>query len=287
MAKGCSFFIGDNMTKEEKAIRNEQMRQYKAEGHTMAEVAEKFNLHEGTVTQICKGIAPQYRPCKIYRNQYSRSDYDRLGNCKKIIENANKDFEYVGGFTTVDGHVDIKCKKCGYTFSISLITLRHKSKNHKCPECSRRIKERAKIRERERKKRIKASEKLLNKTLVQTAMKFCEVCGNPFLGTNKKKYCSLRCQHQNKWMMKDGYRYKFSLKELYDRDAGVCYICGGLCDWEDKQVVNGVWIYGNNYPSRDHVIPKSKGGENSWDNLRLAHRLCNSRKRDIPLSENF
>lgn len=46
MAKGCSFFIGDNMTKEEKAIRNEQMRQYKAEGHTMAEVAEKFNLHE-------------------------------------------------------------------------------------------------------------------------------------------------------------------------------------------------------------------------------------------------
>lgn len=87
--------------------------------------------------------------------------------------------------------------------------------------------------------------------------------------------------------MKDGYRYKFGLKELYDRDAGVCYICGGLCDWEDKQAVNGVWIYGNNYPSRDHVIPKSKGGENSWDNLRLAHRLCNSRKRDIPLSENF
>ena len=84
--------------------------------------------------------------------------------------------------------------------------------------------------------------------------------------------------------MKDGYRYKFSLKELYKREHGICYICGGLCRWDDKQIVNEVIVYGNEYPSRDHVIPKSKGGENSWENIRLAHRICNSRKRDIPLS---
>lgn len=30
--------------------------------------------------------------------------------------------------------------------------------------------------------------------------------------------------------------------------------------------------------SIDHVIPRSRGGNNSLDNLKLAHRDCNSRK---------
>ncbi|MDT2396282.1 HNH endonuclease [Enterococcus avium] len=33
----------------------------------------------------------------------------------------------------------------------------------------------------------------------------------------------------------------------------------------------------------DHVIPISKGGTHSWDNVRLAHRHCNAIKRDALL----
>lgn len=36
-----------------------EMRAYKAEGHTMEEVAEKFGVSKGTAQNICKGICPQ------------------------------------------------------------------------------------------------------------------------------------------------------------------------------------------------------------------------------------
>ena len=35
----------------------------------------------------------------------------------------------------------------------------------------------------------------------------------------------------------------------------------------------------------DHVIPKSKGGKDSWDNLVTACRPCNSEKADLTLEE--
>lgn len=56
------------------------------------------------------------------------------------------------------------------------------------------------------------------------------------------------------------------------------HLCGGLCDWEDYVVRDGVVICGDWYPSIDHVIPVSKGGLHSWENVKLAHRKCNTRK---------
>ena len=38
---------------------HEEMRQYKAEGHSHKEVAEKFGVSQQTSINICKGIAPQ------------------------------------------------------------------------------------------------------------------------------------------------------------------------------------------------------------------------------------
>ena len=35
----------------------------------------------------------------------------------------------------------------------------------------------------------------------------------------------------------------------------------------------------------DHVIPRSKGGPNSWDNLVTACKFCNSEKADLTLEE--
>jgi 5-methylcytosine-specific restriction endonuclease McrA len=39
------------------------------------------------------------------------------------------------------------------------------------------------------------------------------------------------------------------------------------------------------YGSIDHVLPVSKGGTHTWNNVRLAHRGCNMAKRDRTVYE--
>jgi len=60
--------------------------------------------------------------------------------------------------------------------------------------------------------------------------------------------------------------------------------CGGICHICGEKVPNPVneWhlLNHSNYPSRDHVIPKSKGGKNLNNNIKLAHAKCNNKKGD-------
>lgn len=37
---------------------------------------------------------------------------------------------------------------------------------------------------------------------------------------------------------------------------------------------------GPKYPSIDHIIPISKGGAHTWENVQVAHFECNPNKRD-------
>jgi 5-methylcytosine-specific restriction endonuclease McrA len=66
-----------------------------------------------------------------------------------------------------------------------------------------------------------------------------------------------------------------TLKKLYERDGGICQICGMVCDYSG----NGL---SDLYPSIDHIIPLSrdpeKVGGHTWSNVQLAHRICNSVK---------
>lgn len=71
-----------------------------------------------------------------------------------------------------------------------------------------------------------------------------------------------------------------TLAAVVERDNGICHLCGKQVNEEDYIVKNGAYICGNWYPSIDHVMPLSKGGKHSWDNVRLAHRICNSIKGD-------
>ena len=34
------------------------------------------------------------------------------------------------------------------------------------------------------------------------------------------------------------------------------------------------------YPTVDHIVPLSKGGTHTWNNVQLAHMACNSGKCD-------
>ena len=222
------------MTREEKAIRNEQMKAYKAEGHTMSEVAERFGVKKSTAQMICKGIAPQWDRCYLY-NQYTDGTFDRIENCKRIIARYNPGLEYVGNFKDVDSPVDVRCKACGYVFSRSLISFRKPDRKISCPACEEVRKQKEKeqkqiaeeqarverLKQSEQRRRERKIERMLAKSHTQSAMKFCPVCNTVFVGSNT--YCSEHCRNQNKWMMKEGYRHKFPLEELYKRDNGICY----------------------------------------------------------------
>lgn len=52
---------------------------------------------------------------------------------------------------------------------------------------------------------------------------------------------------------------------VFERDNGICGLCG-------MAVVGPFTI--------DHIIPISKGGPHSYENVQLAHPTCNFSKRD-------
>jgi len=59
-------------------------------------------------------------------------------------------------------------------------------------------------------------------------------------------------------------------ENIYKRDNFECVYCG--CS--DKRTL-----------TLDHVIPQSKGGPNTWDNLVTACKPCNGEKADLSLAE--
>lgn len=67
-----------------------------------------------------------------------------------------------------------------------------------------------------------------------------------------------------------------TLKKVCEKYHGVCQICGRKVNWND--IKNG--HVRRDYPSVDHIVPLSKGGTHTWDNVQLAHMACNAGKCD-------
>lgn len=116
----------------------------------------------------------------------------------------------------------------------------------------------------------------------------CDECDGVFNSANKEqRFCSYKCKTRNRNKLNELERRKYytegdktiTLSKLIDKECNVCYICLGECDSKDYiKDDKGTIICGNNYPSVEHVIPLSKGGKHEWDNVKLAHRWCNSKK---------
>jgi 5-methylcytosine-specific restriction endonuclease McrA len=62
-------------------------------------------------------------------------------------------------------------------------------------------------------------------------------------------------------------RAPLSRRAVFLRDGGRCQYCGGKAE------------------SIDHVIPRSRGGEHTWENVVAACERCNSAKRDRLLED--
>lgn len=222
--------------------------------------------------------------------------------CKDVAYRRSK------GHDSKLGPRHIKCIVCGVEFETT-----NPNKLTCSPECSRknrknydkldahggkRKRKPGQIPLEEYKKRIQDQtkqraekielEKAWYKAL-HTVERECEECGALFycLDSENKVTCSSECSRRhgnrskNNRIPKEQQVDKITLKKLYKRDKGICYLCGGECDWNDWNVSKKGNSYpGDKYPTIEHVTPISKGGLDAWDNVRLAHWKCNLEKAD-------
>ena len=113
-----------------------------------------------------------------------------------------------------------------------------------------------------------------------------------------QRYCSIECSNKRNNRIKEINKRKrlrengkvnwdISLSKLIKRDKNICHICGEKCNKKDYIIdEDNNFIVGKSYPSIDHVIPVSKGGTHTWDNVKLAHHYCNTIKSDNEVYED-
>lgn len=258
-------------------------------------IAKQLSIDRNKVIYICRKNGLTGRTADTPRaSEIAVADYvNRSG------------FDYVGGYTMAKKPITVRCRDCGRTFERQAHIFRDVvngtwTAGNECPLCrhdqiDKRQKERreqtehdARIKAEQRAK--KAAELISRQTEERLAIHICKNCGQEYsigaTGYNSIKYCSEKCMKRWAMRVKNDRRIKklktrrhdtdITLEKLFRRDGGVCYLCGKKCDWTD--VVGG--NASDNYPSIDHVIPVAKGGTHTWDNIKLAHRLCNTLKRD-------
>lgn len=269
-------------------------------------IAAQLNLDRNKVLYICHkhGLAGQIAEAPAVTEETVADYVDRSG------------FDYVGGYVSARKPITVRCRDCGRTFERQAHIFRDVANGtwtagNECPLCrqdkqdkrkreqeaereERRIKAEHEAQEAAKRKAERLSRKVGNETTKRLATHVCKNCGVEFCqmvtGYNSEKYCSERCQirwlnrHRSEkrynTLMARRHDNNISLERLFNRDKGICYLCGGACDWSDGETKGSTFVAGNNYPSIDHVIAVTKGGTHTWDNIRLAHRICNTLKRD-------
>lgn len=177
-----------------------------------------------------------------------------------------------------------QCKLCGNLFETVI-----NEKIYCTRDCAKRAKGTREV-ERKRKERLE---------YWKSNPLSCLRCGEEFVREDaKQKFCTKECRI--KWnrekksskynskkelkryhsMMDNGnYDRSISVKALIDRVGIKCSICGKDTILSDHYFKNGTFVAGEEYPSVDHIMPISKGGTHSWDNVQLAHRRCNTKKK--------
>jgi hypothetical protein len=105
----------------------------------------------------------------------------------------------------------------------------------------------------------------------------CSGCGTSFTAKHPEaKWCSKLCANRH-WgnvrarQARSPLLDSYSDREIFERDGWLCHICGLSIDG----------LLGRMSPmgaTIDHVFPIARGGLDSVDNVKAAHRSCNSAK---------
>lgn len=111
-------------------------------------------------------------------------------------------------------------------------------------------------------------------TLAKNARQICTVCGDTFGSRWPRKYCSDRCKYRAYHVARYAAR-KGAERSPYDLSVVLAADSCGLCSLPiDRDLA---------YPdplsaSLDHIVPLSRGGSDSAENVQAAHLVCNQRK---------
>lgn len=268
-----------------------ELRQY---GMKQKEIANTLGCCLDTVKAACRkyGMSVEQKPLTE-------------DDAALVISKAG--YDYVSGFFNSHSKVVIRCRDCGLPFEKMYRHLNEKANGTyqnkmTCPHCWRKEieEERRKRREpKEREAQMKAqrkaeqlSRKVSDQLIKRLATHVCKNCGKEFCvelsDYHSEIYCSEQCQKRHHDRIKRDKRVRrmkaremdqdITLEKLFNRDSGICYLCGSECDWNDWQTVDGQFVAGESYPSVDHVKPISKGGTHTWNNIKLACRRCNTIK---------
>lgn len=181
-------------------------------------------------------------------------------------------FEYISGYESnnTKSLITIRCKECGHIRDRNRVGI-FSDDNIVCPECNN-------------------NKKVTKDVCVNCGAEFtkycpqqilCEDCHSKEIKLRRKQKDTTRKRLREARALKNGkVDYSITLSALIERDKHICQLCGRLVDETDYTYNKDTFIAGNNYPSIDHIKPLSKGGVHQWDNVQLAHRLCNSLKCD-------
>lgn len=234
-----------------------------------------------SITYTCNYCGKDYHPKSAERNQYcsrecSFADKEKRCDCGESIRGSGLSQCFVCSSISVGQYVE--CEICGNEFE----TFAHNQK-YCSDEC---VKE--KNRQWYHDNFVSASETNPYVT------KVCEECGAEYKTNHmasRRKYCSKDCakaveirnqargNHQQR-AKHYGVHYEWFV-DTYPmrRDGWYCYICGIHTPRKLKGSIE------HNAPEVDHVVPLSRGGTHTRDNVKCSCRHCNLLKSDMKLDE--
>ena len=287
---------------------------YYTDGHSLKETAEKFGVVEYQISNVVQKTGKSNgRSKKDIAKIQAQREIEKAKQ-RIIIRLDELGFDYIEGYTDKNSSLAIRCKICYTKIKRSAYTVKYGKMD--CPNCSheRTIKEKEehkRKREEERKAKREAERSRKNplglsyyqqkreKRLDEVFT--CKGCGKQYTPRIYIKsyggktfsnigYCSKKCRKHdlNRHQVKDSHRHRakkygceydpaVTLKKLIERDGLRCRICGGMCNPDDHEWTE---YFGPSSPTIDHIKPMALGGSHTWDNVQVAHAICNSIKRD-------
>lgn len=112
----------------------------------------------------------------------------------------------------------------------------------------------------------------------------CPECGRTYETKRKtSNFCSKACQRkfaerkkENRSSFDQASAEQMTLGKLFQREKGICYLCGGECDFSDVFIADGFIKPGRAFPSIDFV----KATDEERVSQRLAHHYCLTQKEE-------
>lgn len=284
-------------------ISDEEIIQAIEKGLSRTEIAEKYGVHVNNLQKRMErlGVHASY---KHYHEKIFGECWHYVSSQDMKAKEKCPEFDYLEGRKKNGDYIyRLKCKHCGNI--ITRTANRVRIGNIQCEICAKENNDQKENKDLQR-ERIKLMRFFIALGNSKTE-RICPCCGISFFSQyGSCVYCSEKCKrkakrerfreknpekykervkkhrnHGNRHISRAkkygcDYEYGITLAKVIAKDNNICQICGEPCDRTSKEWGSAGLLY----PSIDHIVPLSRGGSHTWDNVQLAHLICNSYKSD-------